>query len=52
MYVVGSEAKLDKSTYDYVFVPHVWKNGVEQDVNLSEGTTIWSMTSAIVEKQQ
>ncbi len=52
VYVVGSEAKLDKSTYDYVFFPHVWKNGVEQDVNLSEGTTIWSMTSAIVEKQQ
>jgi hypothetical protein len=52
VYVVGSEAKLDKSTYDYVFIPHVWKNGVEQDVNLSEGTTIWSMTSAIVEKQQ
>jgi hypothetical protein len=48
------EAKLSSisppmTTYSF---PHVWKNGVEQDVNLSEGTTIWSMTSAIVEKQQ
>ncbi|MDD7456679.1 MAG: hypothetical protein PUK70_10650 [Bacteroidales bacterium] len=46
------EANLDRSTYDYVFVPHVLKNVVEQGINLSEGTTIWSMTSAIVEKQQ
>ena len=51
VYVVGSEAKLDTSTYDYVFKPHVWINGVEKDFNLSEGTTIWSMASGVVEKQ-
>lgn len=54
VYVAGNEAGFDPATYDEFYRAHLWKNGVEQPLQVTnpDNVSLWGVTCAFVEKKE